>query len=181
MKTIPLTKGYEAIVDDEDYETVAGYKWYASINVFPNGKKYVYAKHMLPVINGKRREERMHQLLMEVPHGLHVDHINGDTLDNRKSNMRIVTNRQNNMNRHQTKSSKYPGVTWAKREQRWIAQAQIGGKHIHIGSFRSEEDAHAAYMARVSPLEKALFESPKNTQCQPHEAVVEIENYVHHK
>jgi hypothetical protein len=178
LKTIPQTKGYEAMVDDEDYEMLIGYRWYASIHY---GGKYVYAKHMLPTMDGKRLEERMHQLIMDVPQGMYVDHVDGNCLNNQKSNLRIVTNRQNCMNRHQRKASKYPGVTWAKREQRWIAQAQINGKHIHIGSFRSEEDAHDAYLTRTHPIEVTIAEkilSPRFTQCQPQEAVEEIENYV---
>ena len=181
MKLIPLTKGYEAMVDDEDYEMLVGYEWYSSIHY---GGKYVYAKHMLPMINGKRMEERMHQLIMDVPQGMHIDHIDGNTLNNQKSNLRIVTNRQNHMNRHQKKASKYAGVTWAKREQRWIAQAQVNGKHKHIGSFRGEEEAHQAYLNYVMPLEQKKTEEVfayRTLQCQPQEVVTEIENYVHHK
>lgn len=170
------------MVDDEDYEMLVGYRWYASINKFPNDKVYVYAKHMLPSINGKRSEERMHQLVMDVPHGMHIDHIDGNTLNNQKNNLRIVTNRENNMNRHQKKASKYHGITWAKREQRWIAQAQVNGIHKHIGSFRSEEEAHQAYLAYVMPLEnkkrEAIFAN-RLLQCPSKEAVVEIEKHVH--
>jgi len=163
------------MVDDSDYEMLVGYSWYASVSF----GKYVYAKHMLPMINGKRKEERMHQLIMDVPQGMHIDHVDGNTLNNQKSNLCIVTSRQNHMNRHQVKASKYPGVTWAKREQRWIAQAQINGKHIHIGSFRSEEQARDAYNARINPIEESItkfLSSFKTT-----EIVTEIENYVHHK
>jgi hypothetical protein len=178
IKTIPLTKGYEAMVDDEDYEMLVGYKWYSSVHRFPNGKVYVYAKHMNPTMNGKRTEERMHQLIMDIPQGMHVDHIDGNTLNNQKSNLRIVTNRQNCMNRHQKKASKYPGVTWAKRELRWIAQAQINGKHIHIGSFRSEEDARQAYLGRVTPIENKKTElnfAYRLLQCPSQEKVLGVE------
>lgn len=152
-KTIPLTKGYEAMVDDSDYEMLNKVKWCAIV-----GRSGVYARRLLPKVDGKHGIQRMHRVIMGLPDtGFpHVDHINGNTVDNRKCNLRIVTNRQNCMNRHQKKSSKYPGVTWAKRESRWVAQAQIDGKHISLGYFKSEEDAHKAYLNVVRPLEETI-------------------------
>jgi acyl-CoA-binding protein len=89
------------------------------------------------------------------------------------------------MNRHPKKmgciSSKYPGVTWNKRSQKWNAQAQINGIHKHIGTYSREEDAHDAYLAVVNPIEAKQSEinSTSLLQCRPQEAVKEIENYVH--
>jgi hypothetical protein len=160
-KTILLTKGYEAVVDDEDYEMLNKVNWCAI-----QGRSGVYARRALPLIDGKQRCQRMHRVIMGLPDtGFpHVDHINGNTVDNRKCNLRIVTNRQNCMNRHpkKTKTSKYPGVYWTNRERRWVAQTQIDGKHISIGYFKSEEDAHMAYMNRVMPIEINLLQYRKD-------------------
>ena len=174
-KTISLTKGYEAICDDEDYEMLVGYKWYSSTSF-----GITYAKHMLPTINGKRGEERMHQLIMGTRNTEYVDHIDGNGLNNQKNNLRVCTHRENCMNRHPRKlgktSSKYPGVTWNKRSQKWNAQAQIDGVHKHIGTYSNEEDAYAAYLAFVQPIE--LKRSEINSTPSIFMAT-EIENYVH--
>ena len=170
MKTIPLTKGYEAMVDDSDYEMLNKFKWCAII-----GRSGAYARRLLPKVDGKHGIQRMHRVIMGLPDtGFpHVDHINGNTVDNRKCNLRIVTNRQNHMNRHpkKHKTSKYPGVYWADRDQRWVAQAQINGKHISIGYFKLEEDARLAYLNRVNPIEQTLI-SNISLQCPSQEKVV---------
>ena len=178
MKTIPLTKGYEAMVDDEDYDLVAGYKWYVSISY-----GIAYAKHMLPIINGKRKEERMHQLILGVKDTEYVDHIDGNGLNNQRSNLRVVTHRQNCMNRHPKvpgrKSSQYPGVTWNKRAQKWNAQAQVNGVHKHIGTYETEADAYDSYIAFVSRFPELPRKSRSNIRSQA--STKEIENYVHGK
>ena len=155
------------MVDDEDYEMLNKHNWCVNIN-----RNAVYARRAIPGDAKYRQLElKMHAVIMNAPKGMQVDHIDGDGLNNQKNNLRLVTNRQNCMNRHQKKTSKYPGVTWAKREQRWVAQAQINGKHIHIGSFPMEELAYEAYCKRVNPLEEIIISNV--TQCQPQGVVKE--------
>ena len=113
----------------------------------------------------------MHSVIMNAPKGIQVDHIDGNGLNNQKSNLRLVTNRQNCMNRHQITTSKYPGVTWNKRSRKWVAQAQIDGKHIHIGTFSTEKEAYEAYCKRVNPLEEKLSLA---LQCPSQEMVMEM-------
>jgi hypothetical protein len=172
IKIIPLTKGYEAMVDDEDYEMLNKHKWCAV-----KSRSGIYARRALPVLNGKQRCERMHRVILGLLEaGLpHADHINGNSLDNRKCNLRIVTNRQNCMNRHpkKKKTSKYPGVYWAERDQRWVSQAQINGKHISIGYFKSEESAREAYLERTHPIEQTLLSNV--LQCPSQEKVIGVE------
>lgn len=154
-RCIPLTKGKYAIVDLEDYHKVQQFLWIAH-----KDKNTMYARRALPRVGGKQRDEKMHHAIVgKPPSGMTVDHINGNGLDNRKCNLRIVTNRENCMNRHVPSSGSYPGVTWNKRARVWNAQARIGGKHVHIGTYRSEEDAYAAYVARVTPLESKIKET----------------------
>jgi hypothetical protein len=76
-----------------------------------------------------------------------VDHINGNGLDNRKSNLRICTHQQNCENSRKRKKSfsKYKGVYWSKNAKKWVAQITIDGKSKHLGYFELEEDAAAAY------------------------------------
>ena len=153
-KTIPLTKGYKAMVDDEDYEMlVAVGKWHAH-----RSRNVEYAEHLTPHVNGKQTTVKMHHLILHTPRGMQIDHIDGNGLNNQKNNLRVVTNRINHMNRKWERKSQYPGITWERRRKHWVAQAQINGKHIHIGSYPTEELAHQAYLARVMPIENVIKE-----------------------
>lgn len=96
MKRIPLTQGYEALVSDEDYERVSALKWYAA-EMKPG---YVYAKRDF----GGGRQVGMHRFILGTPKGMVADHINGNTLDNRRENLRSVTHAENV--RHITKPSR---------------------------------------------------------------------------
>jgi hypothetical protein len=154
IRYIPLTKGKVAIVDAEDYECINSFLW-----ISHHDKNIDYAQRALPKEKGIQKDQKMHHVIMGYPpEGLMIDHINGNGLDNRKSNLRFVTNRQNCMNRHQNTTSRYPGVTWNKRAGKWNAQAQVFGKHKHIGTFRKEEDAYQAYLKVVHPLEESIKE-----------------------
>ena len=168
MKEIPLTKGKVALVDDDDYEMLVEFKWHSHLcrNVW-------YATHTTRRINGKQTTVKMHHLIMNVPKGMQIDHIDGNGLNNQKNNLRVVTNRINHMNRQWVRKSKYPGITWERRREHWVAQAQIGGKHIHIGSFPTEELAYQAYLARVMPLEEKLISI--SLQCPSYEKVIGVE------
>ena len=135
MKQIPLTRGKVALVDDDDFEYINKYKWCVYIcNGMP------YAKR------GKNKKtELMHRVIMNPPSDMQIDHINGNGLDNRRINLRIVTSRQNQQNRHQIKSSNYPGVYWNKNKQKWHATIKIKGAHKHILYTENECEAATAY------------------------------------
>src|SRR5690606_30033579 len=152
-----------AIVDDEDFERLSRYKWfyhdqgYAARSAWVNGKRrtiYMHREIMQPPkgaqidhVNGKRRGVFMHRQIMQPPKDLEVDHINGDKLDNRRSNLRIVTRQQNRFNERPRKgtSSKYKGVSWYKQTRRWEAYIKINGKKKRIGYFNDEIEAALAY------------------------------------
>lgn len=138
MKKIPLTQGYYTTIDDDNYAFCLAYQWVTIIK--PGCPPYAAAR-----VDGKLRY--LHRLLIEAPTGLMVDHINGDTLDNRKCNLRLATNRQNQQNRKSARGSfsQYKGVHWHKGNKRWQAQIAINGKRTHLGYFDTEIEAARAY------------------------------------
>lgn len=145
MKTIELTQGKVALVDDEDFEELNQHKWYAHKdgNTFYAGRS-INKPHPMTI--------HMHQAIMNAPKGVDIDHINGDGLNNLKSNLRIVTHRQNTQNRHATKSSIYPGVGWHERDKKWRAYITINGKQKHLGHFDVEAEAYAAYLKALEDM-----------------------------
>jgi hypothetical protein len=140
-KEIPLTKGYVAIVDDEDYERLISYSWQAKPNK-DGFKAYAVRKR-------NKKLEFMHRVIMCVNDSdIHIDHINGDTMDNRKSNLRICSRSQNGGNRVRNRSmssSKYKGVNFHKRDKLWTARINKNGKSMWLGYFNNEIDAAKAY------------------------------------
>lgn len=140
MKKIPLTRGYEAIVDDVDYPSVSQYKWHA----VPKGPGLIYA-----VRESMHKKIYLHRDIMKLENsGQIVDHINHNCLDNRRENLRIVTPTQNQQNarRHKAGTSKYKGVYWNKQLGKWEAKIRTpSGKRVRLGSYEKEEAAADAY------------------------------------
>ncbi len=85
-----------------------------------------------------------------------VDHINGNTLDNRIENLRSVTQRVNNQNKKNHRNGKLVGASWSARDKSWSSLVKVNGKAKRIGSFRTEIEAHQAYMAFIDNLGTAL-------------------------
>jgi len=131
FRRIPLTQGKFAIVDPEDYDRLAGYKWFAM-----RSRRGFYAIRMVTTKNGRRKKIRMHRQILNAPADKLVDHINHNGLDNRKANLRIVTNMQNSWNKRKQKgdySSRYKGVSWARRIGKWHTEIYCNGSKIFIG------------------------------------------------
>lgn len=140
MKQIQLTQGKVAIIDDDDFALVSKHKWYAK-----EDKESWYARTR---INNK--PVYMHRLILDAPRGKPVDHINRNGLDNRRSNIRLCTQSENQRNmRSRGGSSKFKGVSWHKRSNKWRAKCTLNGKSIHVGVFENEEDAARAYDSTV--------------------------------
>ena len=146
FRRIPLTQGKYAIVDPEDYERLSKYKWHAH-----KAPHTFYAVRSLT--NGKkqpRKNAQMHNLIIEVPPGMFIDHINHNGLDNRKANLRPATRTQNIWHRKKFKRpsrSRYKGVDWSKTQKKWRARIRVNGKRIYLGSFKNELQAAKAYDA----------------------------------
>jgi len=146
---IPLTQGKIALIDDDDYEEISKYKWFAN----KRGKTY-YAIRNSTYENGKRYLIYMHSIIAGTPKGMETDHMNGNGLDNRKENLRIVTKRTNQQNRHQEKSSRYSGVYWDNQKMIWRAGIQFNGKHYSLGRWDDEKDAYEVYLIACKLAEK---------------------------
>jgi hypothetical protein len=150
FRRIPLTQGKFAIVDPEDYDRLAGYKWFAM-----RSRRGFYAIRMVTTKNGRRKKIRMHRQILNAPADKLVDHINHNGLDNRRANLRIVTNMQNSWNKRKQKgdySSRYKGVSWARRIGKWHTEIYCNGSKIFIGYFDDQVAAAKAYDAKAADL-----------------------------
>ena len=154
MKEIQLSKGFVAIVDDVDYEALSAYKWCVKMS---NGNPYAVRTRRCD--EGGPKTIRMHRVVLQPQAGMMTDHTNGNTLDNRRCNLREATNAQNQQNkktpRHNT--SGYRGVTWHGIAKRWVAQISKDGAHYHLGYFKDPKEAHKAYVKKAKELHGEFF------------------------
>lgn len=134
-----LTKNTSFIVDMFDFEKVIKYKWHAKLAKSTN--QYYFYSHY----KGQKKLS-LARYILDAKKDQIVDHINGDTLDNRRCNLRIVTKLQNNMNVKKRKNckSQYKGVT-LRPSGRWGVYIQATGRNICGGTFDSEIDAAKKY------------------------------------
>lgn len=141
FRTIPLRNATgavtaHAIVDEDVYDDLAQYRWHLNPS---DTKKYVCRSRGL-------QREQIHRRIMGLDRGdpLVVDHINGDTLDNRRANLRVVTPAQNAQNQgSRGGSSRHRGVTWDRSRGKWLAHAQLNGRKVTLGRFADEDEAGA--------------------------------------
>lgn len=140
VKELPLTKGYVAIVDDDDYEFVSQWKWSAKVCA---NTVYAFRSYRR---DGKCRTSYLHREIMGNPDGEEVDHIDHNGLNNTRSNLRSATRQQNIFNtRVKTGVSGFRGVEWCKRKRKWRAVIRTSGRRKHIGYFSDPEDGARAY------------------------------------
>lgn len=138
---IPLSQGLFALVDGEDYQRLAKYKWYAQ----KDGNRFYACRNKKN--NGKSTKVTMHREIMRSLPFLFIDHVNGSGLDNRKQNLRLCTNRENSYNQkpREKGTSKYKGVSWKENKSKWCAQISVKSKKKHLGYFDNEINAAKAY------------------------------------
>jgi hypothetical protein len=153
MKTIPLTHGLVAIVDDEDYEKLSALSWHS---FKPRKALTAYAKTARKQINYDKRgsPSLMHRIILGLTDPrIKVDHIDRNGLNNQRSNLRIATQLQNMANQKRRKtqasSSKFKGVFFSRGEyalrKPWRAMIKINYKTIHLGRYTTEIEAANAY------------------------------------
>jgi hypothetical protein len=146
MREIKLTKGFVAMIDDDDYDLLNTHHWYTSISKTHHKTNY-YACCM-----HEYKYMSMHQFIIgKAPKGYIVDHKDGNGLNNRRDNLRYVTKSQNaqNMTTKKTGSSKYKGVAYSKFAKKFQAHYMKDYKHYHLGYFNNEIDAAIAYDSAV--------------------------------
>lgn len=138
---VPLTQGYEAVIDAADVPLVEGYSWRALTDC-----RRVYAVTGIGP-RGDVTAIRMHRLIMDAADGIDVDHIDHNGINNRRKNMRLCTRSQNlqNQRKRSDNTSGYKGVNYYKRTGKWRAYIMLEGKEKHLGYFDSPEGAYRAY------------------------------------
>lgn len=144
---IPLANGYTTIIDRIDCD-LALIKWSVSI---ADRQKTAYANY---------RGKGLHRVILSRILGRDllqtetVDHIDRDSLNNCRNNLRLATHSQNNANRgkHKNNQSGYKGVYWDRKKKKWRAVIRQNYKTIHIGYFESAADAHTAYCVKAIEL-----------------------------
>ncbi|MEC0237798.1 HNH endonuclease [Paenibacillus kribbensis] len=138
-------KTIETLIDTSDLEKAMTFPNRWSANLMRNTKTY-YVVGDLRLEGDIRKKWLLHRVLTDAPDGLVVDHINHNTLDNRKSNLRVLTNAQNfqNMNGpYKNTKSGIRGVCWHKAARKWYASIKINGKCKYLGVYDDIEEAEA--------------------------------------
>jgi AP2 domain/HNH endonuclease len=147
IRVIHLTRDQVTIVDRDDFEWLNQWKWQAEF--CPNTSGF-YAVRGIKDEAGKPGTARMHRLIIGAQPGQIVDHVDRNSLNNTRANLRIVTAEQNSVNcrllkRHNT--SGFRGVSWDKRDKLWRAALSVNRRTIYLGGFKTPEAAAAAYDA----------------------------------
>lgn len=143
MKTIKLTQGKEAIVDDADYVLLSKHKWCA----LRMGRKWYAVRGIYQPSTRKIKLVQMHRVILGLTDPkIHCDHIDHNGLNNQRTNLRSCTKAQNNKNKsaHHNAVSKYVGVGFTKRTGKWRATLVANGK-VYSKNFNTEREAAIGY------------------------------------
>lgn len=139
--------GYFGISIDDELDFILQNKWTAGYD--PSNQRF-YISRILP--GRPRKTIKLHRVIMEHYLGRklnskeHIDHINGDTTDNRIQNLRVVNNRQNHQNRKSHREGRLVGCYFSKRNEGWVALIRVGKKRKNLGLYPTEQQAHHAYI-----------------------------------
>jgi hypothetical protein len=160
MKKITLTKNKIALVDDEDFERVDKYNW----SYLQGGyavRSVVVGHRGLDLPLGDSRNQIMkmifmHRFILGIDGIISVDHIDGNKLNNQKSNLRVATKSQNAMNSkiRNDNTSGHKGVNWSKVHHTWVARVKVSGKEVYSRNFNTLEEAIEARDGAVMKYHK---------------------------
>lgn len=150
MRKIKLTRGKVALVDDEDFEELNKHNWQVQKNKDRNNWYAVRTDH-----SGKKQKTvRMHSLILNTPKLKQTDHIDGNGLNNQRSNLRIATSSQNSWNAKIRKdnTSGYKGVCWHKLAKKWLVSISYNGKLHYLGLSEDKHQAALVYNVAANYL-----------------------------
>jgi len=131
------------LIDADEWENVSRFHWHHNSSKIGGP----YFRGWVKNIDGTRTHVYLHRFIINAPKEKHVDHINGNTLDNRKINLRLCFQIENCHNSKKSKKNTtgYKGVTYNKREKKYKAQICLNWEHKCLGTFETAEEAYAAY------------------------------------
>lgn len=150
--------GYEGIYKISNFGNIKSFRCNKEkvLKPYKNPSGYIVA---LLTLNGIAKTRTVHQLVAEVflnhtrcGMELVINHIDFNKTNNNVNNLEIVTNRENSNRKHIKSSSQYTGVSWHKRDKKWMAYIVINRKLIHLGYFINELEASEAYKKKLSKL-----------------------------
>lgn len=136
-REIKLTKGQVALIDAADYEFASQFKWHA----LPSHGRFYAARRIS--VGGVRRVLRLHRVLVDAPDDMLVDHKNGDSLDNRRDNLRICTASENSVNWHRRSAKKSCAFRGVSRHSATRWRVKLDNRHL--GLFADQTEAARAY------------------------------------
>ena len=153
---IELTQGQSTQVSPEDHDFLSDFKWCARRRSTNRREDACYDAAR----KAGRKTQLMHRVILvrmlgrELVAGEQVDHIDHDPLNNRRENLRLATNSENQHNqpKYANNTSGYKGVSFREDRQKWLAQVAVNGKRIHLGYFDTPEAAAAAYDTAAQTL-----------------------------
>lgn len=137
--SIPLTQGKFALIDEDDFEIVSRHKWSLAVRTESHSKR----EYAQAFVDGKM--VLMHRLIIGANPGEIVDHVCGDGLDNRRSNLRKATPSENNQNQPMQGHNPWGFKGVSPNKNRWRARIRLNGNEIHLGTFDTREQAAHAY------------------------------------
>lgn len=132
-RVLDLPHEKRTVIDEADWPLVSGFALYVGNHGYASFSRWY---------DGASHPQTLHGFLMKPPKGTHVDHINGDKLDNRRANLRVVSPSQNQANRHRLNKNNTSGVRGVtRRGSRWIAQIMVDRRALYLGTFATPEEA----------------------------------------
>lgn len=137
-----------AVVDAEDLPRISQWKW----GLATNGGRRLYVRRV-DHVDGRQKIVYLHRQIMRFPAN-EIDHIDGDTLNNSKTNLRECNHSQNmtNIAKRPFLSSKYKGVSWDESKRKWVAFVKDNKKTKNLGRYDNEVHAALAYDAAAEIL-----------------------------
>lgn len=142
VKELQLSQHKIALVDDQDFGVLRQWRWSAVKQKSGHDVWYAVRSERR---DGKQKVISLHRFLMNPPEGMYIDHINGDSLDNRRENLRLCTHRENMQNRRPNANNRYGFKGVEKIKKRWRGYICVNDRNIHLGMFATVEEAARAY------------------------------------